>query len=257
MNNFTIKQNVVIKNMVPISGITCSNPERAMRIVRNNLEDVVLHTSSWGIVVHTGRYKNEDVFIASVPMGAAGSGFAFHELFAAGAKKLIRYGSNDYNISHDQLYDVSIAEKADNLYGLMKDNGLDYDILGQEIGGSIDLFHKLVDNFKNSEINKINTVTCHNIEDYHAFNNPDLLSSTNKKNVLNILEKISRSGPGAWDMETAALYLKAKQFNANAITVLQSIIKKDLLKNPYDEDFKSTIVKIESIISKGCLDSLV
>lgn len=257
MSRFTLKENVVIKKNVPLCGVCCSNPERMKRILELNLNNISEHTNSWGINIYTGTYKNSEIFVSSVPMGAAGSGFAFHELFAAGAKNIIRYGSNDYNVENDQLYDIGVVEKADNLFGLMRDSGINSEEWGKEIPCSNELLSMLVTNAKSSELRKINIVTCHNIEDYHAYNNPNLINAEERERVSKILEQIARLGKGAWDMESASLYFKAKQFNANTVTVLQSVIKRNINNNPYYESFANELLAVENIISKVVFDTLV
>lgn len=57
-------------------------------------------------------------------MGAGGSGFAFLELFAAGAQRVIRYGSNDRPspLSHEAL----LVSYADGLHALLNRERLAY-----------------------------------------------------------------------------------------------------------------------------------
>lgn len=256
MNKFTIKENVIIKKRVPSCGICCSNPERMQRIVDNNLVDSYTHTDSWGVKVIVGKFNYKEVFLATAPMGAAGSAFAFHELYASGATNIIRYGSNDYKVDASQLYDICIIEKADNLYGVMRDGGYSADSFGSENKCSKYLLDKITKNIKETTLNKINYLTCHNIEDYHAYNNPNLLEENNRKRVLEIIKNFKSESAGAWDMESASLYLKAKQFNGNAITVLQSVIKTELKDNPYFVDLKEELFKVEKIISKMVLNTI-
>ncbi|NES74714.1 MULTISPECIES: hypothetical protein [unclassified Okeania] len=56
------------------------------------------------------------MFVASVPMGAGGSGFAFLEMYAAEANYIVRYGSNDRYVTPDNLRDINIIDEANNLY---------------------------------------------------------------------------------------------------------------------------------------------
>lgn len=84
--------NVLIKKTLPARGVASSNPKRVERLLHCAVEDglftnVKEHTNvGWGVTIHTVTYKNVDMFVAGVPMGAAGSGFAFFEMFAAGAQ---------------------------------------------------------------------------------------------------------------------------------------------------------------------------
>ena len=83
--------NVIVKQPLPARGVVSSNPKRVERLLQNAkannlLTNVKTHTNvGWGVTIFTAVYKNEvEIFIAGVPMGSAGSGFAFFELFAAG-----------------------------------------------------------------------------------------------------------------------------------------------------------------------------
>lgn len=87
---FTRYENVIIKKPLPVAGIVCSNPQRTQRLVNRYFPEAQLHTDSWGIVIYTGSYQGHDMFVASVPMGAGGSGFAFLEMYAAEAHYIVR-----------------------------------------------------------------------------------------------------------------------------------------------------------------------
>lgn len=90
--------NVIIKKPLPARGVVSSNPKRVERLLRNAKEnqlltDIKSHTDvGWGVNIATAVYHDKqndcsvEIFIAGVPMGSAGSGFAFFEMFAAGAQ---------------------------------------------------------------------------------------------------------------------------------------------------------------------------
>ena len=88
-HQFTLQENVLIKHPLPQAGIVCSNPQRSQRLLAR-LKSVQLHTDSWGVTVHTGHYGSHPLFVAGVPMGAGGSGFAFLEMYAAEARYIVR-----------------------------------------------------------------------------------------------------------------------------------------------------------------------
>jgi len=116
---FTISENVIIKKPLPSAGIVCSNSQRTQRLVNRYFPEAQLHTDSWGIVIYTAIYQEHDMFIASVPMGAGGSGFAFLEMYAAETEYIIGYGSNDRYVTPENLRDINIIDEVNNLYGLM------------------------------------------------------------------------------------------------------------------------------------------
>ena len=83
---FGLPENVILKSAVPAHGLVCSNPARAQRVSEHLLRESRQLCNEWGFSVSSGyTVDNLACFVAAVPMGAGGSGFAFHELFAAGA----------------------------------------------------------------------------------------------------------------------------------------------------------------------------
>lgn len=90
VNGASIDQNVLVKQRLPSRGIVSSNPKRVERLLQRStglLKDIKEHTNSgWGVVIYTCTYDGIPMFIGSVPMGAGGSGFAFFEMYAAGAQ---------------------------------------------------------------------------------------------------------------------------------------------------------------------------
>ena len=93
VNGPSTHTNVIIKKPLPARGVVSSNPKRVEHLLQNAKEnqlltDIETHTNvGWGVTIYTAVYKNDvEIFIAGVPMGSAGSGFAFFEMFAAGAQ---------------------------------------------------------------------------------------------------------------------------------------------------------------------------
>src|SRR3989344_3269852 len=112
-----------IKYPVSEKGIVCSNYERALRL-SEKLENVQLHKCAWGPFVAMGDYKGTKIFVACAPVGT-GSGLLFTELFVAGAKYIIRYGSDDVKAPPEQdAYLVKIIDEADNLFGFEMQSGI-------------------------------------------------------------------------------------------------------------------------------------
>ena len=218
---FTLAENVLVKCPLPDRGIVCSNPQRATRLVNRVFAQPKVHTDAWGLVIYTGALEQTELFIASVPMGAGGSGFAFLELYAAGAKYLVRYGSNDRYVNEKNLKDIILVHKADNLVGLMRDAGLPETQWGTSLIASPLLLNHFRQTAAALDLN-LTTRRCHHIEDYHAYNYPELTSYQAR---IEQRIKTLETEPCAWDMETAALYYRAQQFNQHGLTLLQSLIK--------------------------------
>jgi hypothetical protein len=90
----SIHTNVLIKKTLPARGVVSSNPKRVERLLTRATEEGLLtniqeHTNvGWGVTIYTATLfgGNVPIFVAGVPMGSAGSGFAFFEMFAAGAQ---------------------------------------------------------------------------------------------------------------------------------------------------------------------------
>jgi purine-nucleoside phosphorylase len=214
--------NVIIKKRLPARGIVSSNPKRLERLLQQSghlLSDLKEHTNAgWGILIYTARYENVDMFLAAVPMGSAGSGFAFFEMFAAGAQAIIRYGSNDRSVQFEDLRDIVVVDEADNLTGFGKPDG--------PIPASSQLVSLLTECGQEKDC-KTQTMVCHNVEDYHAYNFSELFveeESAIQENIHQLEADSDRKHCA--DMETAALFWRASQFGGHASTVLQNLLKK-------------------------------
>lgn len=88
----SIQTNVLIHKTLPARGVVSSNPKRVERLLKRTSQEGLLtnvqeHTNvGWGVTIYTAMFRDVPIFVASVPMGAGGSGFAFFEMFAAGAQ---------------------------------------------------------------------------------------------------------------------------------------------------------------------------
>lgn len=253
---FTLQHNTIVRAPLPKLGINCSNPHRAQRLVAAFLRKPILHTDSWGTIIYTGSYNNVPIFIATVPVGASGSGLAFFEIFAAGAEFLVRYGSNDRLVTEKNLYDVIIVDEADNLYGLMRDSG----VPKKEWGKSLYASPILINALEKSAIDlnlPAKRMICHNVEDYHAYNHPTLASHYphTVKKIINTIEG-KDAKQDCWDMETAALFWRGKQFNRQVATVLQNVVKRGSQYAAYESEHGETAKNLEGIFARMILNAL-
>lgn len=257
MVSFTRQENVIVKSSLPSAGVACSNPQRCGRLVANFLENARTHTDSWGIKIQTGIYRGQEVFVAAVPMGAGGSGFAFLELFAAEAEYIVRYGSNDRDCSLENLREIYIVDEADNLYGLLRDSGLPEETWGQPLRASSVLITALQQ--QAGRLNyPVKLALCHHLEDYHAFNFPECAGEAGERVRAHHQALAQRSAkPSLWDMETAALFWRAQQFDRHSATVLQSLIKHRGEQTPYEAHYGQIALGMERIFGQLILDSLI
>lgn len=230
-----------------------SNPERAKRLT-HLLSSPTCHTKSWGIEINTGYYQDTEVLIASVPMGAGGSGFAFHELYVAGADLLVRMGSNDHLVTREDMHRTFLIENADHLLGLNQELGLN----GKNHIWSANqqLFNRLKQIL---ELNAFETQTaiCHHLEDYHAFNFPNCLGENEQQHIMaqQALWNLQHQTT-VWDMETAPLYYRAHLLHKIACSVVQNIPKMGEKTDPYESDLRNEIITFEAKLGKTILKGL-
>ncbi|KAJ1462951.1 hypothetical protein M885DRAFT_609984, partial [Pelagophyceae sp. CCMP2097] len=175
--------NVLVKSPLPERGIVSSNPKRVERLLSSaqsdgSLSNVMPHTDAgWGVIVHTAKYRDTSIFIAAVPMGSAGAGVAFFEMFAAGARAIVRYGSNDRKTTAENLRDVLVVDVIDNVIGLTSDSCAGHRADGATtISASPTLVAALEECAKKSRC-PVKRMVCHNVEDYHAFNFPKFFAN--------------------------------------------------------------------------------
>lgn len=218
-------------NSIPRVGICCSKPSRTL-FVRDCLfgSSYTRLEFDWGLQVFVGTTKRDGVemFVASVPMGDSGSYLAFRELYSFGAEYICRLGSSDFQVasiaSHHSC-DVTVVEAADNLYSVMRDGGYPSDEWGGEIAASGELLASVRRQAVLQTIH-IDFAVCHNTSNYHATNFAFLhpsneLEITRRWNALLLPPHRMHTS----DMESASLFLAAKESGKHAITLLQKIRK--------------------------------
>jgi len=254
----SLEQNLFIRKPVPEKGIVCSNAERAERVATEYLKDVETFSCSWGSKVWTGTYRHaggdrrqqQPLFVALAPVGS-GSGLVFTELFAAGAKFLVRYGSDD--VKNPEPYEyrncVKIIDETDNLHGYCQASGVD----PSEWGKSVFASPFLLDSFQQeaSERDMMTEIRiCHHLENYHSLRNPNCIPS--RRNVLQKqLEDLKQNAKGkkeSFDMESAVLFRCAKDFGRHAISVLQTVNKEDCECDPYEGKHREQALRDENQI---------
>ncbi|MDF1655945.1 MAG: hypothetical protein P1U34_12625 [Coxiellaceae bacterium] len=233
---YSIKSNLIIKESLPKRGILCSNPARAERLA-SRFADKRLICDAWGVKVYSVKTDAIDFFLGYVPMGAAGSAMGYFEAYVAGAETIVRYGSDDSVITSDDLNSFTLVECADNLVGIPAA----IETEGNRYREVIEADKSLVDAFKKTaqELHlSIRRSICHHIEDYHAYRFPELMGNEQARlRVQERIESLEARRPDLHhcrDMESAALFFRAKQLNKKAITILQSVLK------PYGDDIAYT-----------------
>ena len=231
---------VLIKDdIIPSLGIVCSKPSRT-RLVQSILFTNPEHYEfDWGVEVYVGHIGSQKIpmFVAAVPMGDSGSFHAFRELFSHGAKVVIRLGSSDYlveKISDLDANHVTIVKQADNLISVMKDGGFPEDEIGSTLYASPELL-QLATTLADIRGVETSLAVCHNTANYHATNFPSLERyQTQVEERWNQLLKRENVLTHTSDMETASLYLAARESGNHALTILQKIRKTGATREPKD-----------------------
>mmetsp|Transcript_25832 Transcript_25832/g.29546 ORF Transcript_25832/g.29546 Transcript_25832/m.29546 type:complete len:280 (+) Transcript_25832:47-886(+) len=248
----SLKQNLFIRQPVPEKGIVCSNAERAERVANEYLQDVETFGCSWGSRVWIGTYKQDEVkqllFVALAPVGS-GSGLVFTELYSAGCKFLVRYGSDDVKNPEPYEYQncVKIIDETDNLHGYCQASG----VPEKEWGKSVMCSPVLLEAFqREAEERKMVTEIriCHHLENYHSLRSPDVFP--NRKHILEQqlldLKQNANGKKESFDMESAVLFRCAKDFGRHAISVLQTVNKEDSGCDPYKGKNREQALKDET-----------
>lgn len=249
----TLDDCLFVTTPVPERGIVCSNYERALRL-KDQLSECHLHTCSWGPFVAIGKYKGEEIFVACASVGT-GSGLLFTELYVAGAKYIIRYGSDDVKSPPtSDAYLIKIVDEADNLYGFNLQSGVPPEEFGKPVAASQTIIDSLVETAKSKKL-VYEMRICHHLENYHGLRSPDKFSPERCSRLRAIVDQLGRnSKPASYDMETAVLFRVAKDFGLHAATILQTINKEKF------SEWTSTEQKLEieqTIFFNYVLDALI
>lgn len=255
--NLQLLDNVIVKYSAPSHGITCSNMDRATRISKK-LKQLSVKRSSWGPTVYIGNYKSKPIFIAYVPIGS-GAGVMYSELYAAGAKYIVRYGSDDSkNPKQDEYNLIKIIDETDNLFGFNQASGVPDEEWGMPLSASrlmIEIFVKEAV-LHNLPFEKR---ICHHLENYHALNYLHRYSQARQKKIKMHLLSLKRSDKReSFDMESAVLFRLAKDMGKHAITILQTINKEDPKFAAYEGKNRRMAIEIENTMFVDyILDALI
>lgn len=253
----TLDDCLFVKYPVPEKGIVCSNYERALRL-SENLSHSEMHRCAWGPFVVIGDYQGEKIFIACASVGT-GSGLLFTELFVAGAKYIIRYGSDDLKLPPESdAYLVKIVDEADNLYGFNLQSGVPPEEWGQSVNASTEIVNALISTAKSKKINYEMRI-CHHLENYHGLRSPEKFSNERAKRLQAILTELKEHTKAAsFDMETAVLFRVAKDFGLHAATILQTVKKESPKLSSYEgENYQEARKVEEEIFFSYVLDALL
>jgi len=240
------EDNLFVRIPVHERGIVCSNGTRAARISKL-LENLEVYEIPWGPKIYQGNYKGKPVFIASAPVGS-GSGLMFTELYSAGAKYIIRYGSDDLkNPSAEDKYLVKIIDETDNLYGFNLASGVESSEWGKSVFASSKLLAALKAEALSRNL-KVDYRICHHLENYHGLRSPEKFAPDRKERLQAQLKNIARNDKReSFDMESAVLFRVAKDFDLHAAAVLQTVNKEDKKLGPYEGSHNEQALEMEHV----------
>lgn len=172
----------------------------------------------------------------------------FTELYSAGAKYIVRYGTDDIKSPLiDEWGLIKIIDETDNLYGFNIQSGVDKSEWGKSIFASEIILKSLREEAKSRHL-KVEERVCHHLENYHGLRTPDKFSDERKKRIKDQLRKIKRTDKKeSFDMESAVLFRVAKDFDKHAASVLQTVDKENKTMGPYEGSNKEYALKMERV----------
>ena len=221
--------NVLIKKALPPRGLVSSYRKRMERLLttlrENNMlqGDVRFHTNAgWGVVIWTatvallGGNEAVEFFFAVVPIGSTGSGFAFFEMYAAGAQAILRWGAGSDRKRHAASErELVVVEEATNM--------VNSDVERTDILKASSELTALIKEHANQKDMPTHPMICLNVDDYHGYNFTELFDQGEAmRERIHACEQANNPNhlDCCWDMETAALYWRAQQFGRHAATIL-------------------------------------
>lgn len=187
----TLDDCLFVKFPVPEKGVVCSNYDRALRL-SEKLENSRMHKSAWGPFVVIGEHQGREIFVACASVGT-GAGLLFTELFTAGAKYIIRYGSDDVKTPPESdAYLVKIVDEADNLYGFDIQSGVASEEWGRSLYASPEIVKALVEAAQVRGL-EYEMRICHHLENYHGLRSPDKFFGERGFRLQSILEELGKN----------------------------------------------------------------
>jgi len=129
--NGTTTDILVNEKPLPPVGIIAAHPGRVERIAKEFLQDVDLHTDYRGYKVYTGTYNGQPIFVAYTGIGGSSAAIMLENLIVAGAKKIIRIGTNDNDAEDQDLTTLTVVQETMGLNGMMLEYGFSMEEIKQ------------------------------------------------------------------------------------------------------------------------------
>eukprot|EP01119_Soliformovum_irregulare_P011523 TRINITY_DN2900_c0_g1_i1.p1 TRINITY_DN2900_c0_g1~~TRINITY_DN2900_c0_g1_i1.p1 ORF type:complete len:285 (+),score=66.65 TRINITY_DN2900_c0_g1_i1:123-857(+) len=209
---------------VPSIGVISANPARSLLIAQSYLDFYVNHTNFRGFQVYTGEYQQVPVFVANTGLGGPACAFLVEELIAHGANVIIRLGTNDYNITEEDLDNVYVLQSVQNVFGLMRDYGYPLEQLGAPIPTDPLLVKLLMDSAARTPNVTGVLSRGYNVDGFYAFFDPTNVA-LNPAVTRQYTTQFQEDGCNVRDMESGALAMLGQVRGIRTAAVLQAVIK--------------------------------
>lgn len=210
--------------VLPPVGIIAAHPGRIERIAKEFLENAELHTDYRGYKVYTGTYQGRPVFAAYTGIGGASASLMIENLIVAGAKKIVRVGTNDNDALDQDLTTLTLVEETMGLHGMMLEYGFSEEEAGQSQKASPQMIASIKAAAEKSNTAHIALAKGYNLDAYHVYSNPHRFAKDGKR----IEEKIAgykAQGATVRDMESGTLFMLGNLRGIDTGTVLISVAK--------------------------------
>lgn len=210
--------------LLPPMGIIAAHPGRVERIAKEFFENAELHTDYRGYKVYTGTYNGQPVFAAYTGIGGASASLMIENLIVAGAKKIVRVGTNDNDALDQDLTTLTVVEETMGLHGMMLEYGFSDEEAGQSQKASPCIIASIQAAAKKAKTAHVTVAKGYNLDAYHVYSNPSRFAKDGKR-IEEKIAKYKAAGATVRDMESGTLFMLGKLRGIDTAAVLISVAK--------------------------------
>jgi purine-nucleoside phosphorylase len=222
--NGTTTDILVNEKPLPPVGIIAAHPGRVERIAREFLQDVDLHTDYRGYKVYTGTYNGQPVFAAYTGIGGSSAALMLENLIVAGAKKIVRVGTNDNDAADQNLTTLTVVQETMGLNGMMLEYGFSAEEAGKSQPASQSLINSILSAAQKTETSHVELAKAYNLDAYHVYSNPKRFAK-NSKIIEEKIQSYKDQGATVRDMESGTLFMLGQLRHIDTAAVLISVMK--------------------------------
>jgi purine-nucleoside phosphorylase len=215
---------LVNEKPLPPVGIIAAHPGRIERIAKEFLLNVDLHTDYRGYKVYTGTYNGHPVFAAYTGIGGSSAALMIENLIVAGAKKIVRVGTNDNNAEDQNLTTLTVVQETMGLNGMMLEYGFSAEEAGKSQPASQSLINSILSAAQKTETSHVELAKAYNLDAYHVYSNPKRFAK-NSKIIEEKIQNYKNLGATVSDMESGTLFMLGQLRNIDTAAVLISVMK--------------------------------